>query len=115
MIEDRHRTTASAREEEDARVETSTERFDRMAFARRALDLVRPSRTRIVLCEGTTRLRVESGPQWGRGPGARWAMVFIPRAASRRAIALALTELAGDLEPWTLDVLLREAICADAA
>lgn len=87
--------------------EENDERFDRMAFAAAALDLVRPPRTRVALCAGATRVRVESGRLWGRGEGARWAMLSIPARASRRAIALGVTELAdGSTRPWALDVLL---------
>ena len=78
-----------------------------MAFAVAALDLVRPPRTRVALCAGTSRVRVESGRAWGRGEGARWAMLSIPARASRRAIALAVAELSrGTAAPWALDVLL---------
>jgi hypothetical protein len=92
--------------------ETSGERFDRVAFARRALELVRPQRTTVAICEGAARMRVESGRLWGRGRGPnaeaeeRWAMLAIPRHASRRAIALAVAELAHLPRPYALDVLL---------
>jgi hypothetical protein len=90
--------------------ETSDERFDRVAFARRALELVQPPRTTVAICEGAARMRVESGRAWGRGPGERWAMLAIPPAASRRAIALAVVELAAhEHRPWALDVLLGGA------
>ncbi len=96
---------ASAEIERDL-AEEDDEHFDRFAFAAAALDLVRPPRTRVVLCCGTTRVRLESGRAWGRGEGARWALLSIPARASRRAIALAITELArGTQTPWTLDVL----------
>jgi hypothetical protein len=81
--------------------------FDRMAFAAAALELVRPPKTRVAICSGASRVRVESGRAWGRGEGARWAMLSIPARASRRAIALAVAELArGTAAPWALDVLL---------
>jgi hypothetical protein len=86
--------------------ETSDEGFDRAEFARQALDLVRPTRTTVAICSGASRLRVESGRAWGRGPGARWAVLAIPASASRRAIALAVAELAEETRPWLLDVLL---------
>ena len=89
--------------------EEDDEAFDRMAFAAAALDLVRPPKTRVALCAGATRVRVESGRAWGRGEGARWAMLSIPARASRRAIALAITELArGSSAPWALDLLLAQ-------
>src|SRR3954469_21925672 len=85
------------------------EPFDRMAFAAAALDLVRPPRTRVALCTGSSRVRVESGRMWGCGEGARWAMLSIPARASRRAIALAVAELArGSNAPWALDLLLAQ-------
>ena len=91
--------------------EFSDERFDRAAFARRAIDLVQPRRTTIALCEGASRLRVESGRIWGRD-GERWALLAIPAMASRRAIALAVLELAGDAasraRAYVLDVLMDD-------
>jgi hypothetical protein len=87
--------------------ETSDERFDRGAFARRAIDLVNPKKTTVAICEGASRLRVESGPVWGRGE--RWAMVAIPARASRRAIALAVAGLAHDPRAYALDLLMDEA------
>ncbi len=87
--------------------EEDDESFDRLAFAAAALELVRPPRTRVAICAGASRVRVESGRAWGRGEGARWAMLSIPARASRRAIALAVAELArGTSAPWALDVLL---------
>lgn len=92
--------------------EVSDERFDRAAFARRAIDLVQPRRTTIALCEGASRLRVESGRIWGRD-GERWALLALPASASRRAIALAVLELAGDASArpaaYVLDVLMDES------
>jgi hypothetical protein len=95
-----------AHERELALVETSVERFDRIAFAKRALDLVRPPRTTVALCEGTARVHVESGRVWGRAPDARWAVLTIPPRASRRAIVIAVAGLAQGAGPYALDVLL---------
>jgi hypothetical protein len=89
--------------------ETSGERFDRAAFARQALELVNPPRTTVAICEGAARMRVASGRLWGRPPGdesERWALLAIPRHASRRAIALAVAELAHMPRPYVLDVLM---------
>jgi hypothetical protein len=94
-----------APEREEAVDETSDESFDRAAFARRALDIVRPPRTTVAICEGALRMRVESGRAWGLGPDARWAMLAIPPHASRRAIALAVTGLARVPPPYALEVL----------
>lgn len=93
-------------ERDEHAAQVSDERFDRGAFARRALDLVRPFRTTVAICEGAKRLRVEYGPQWRR-PGEAWALLAIPRNASRRAIALAVAQLASAPPAWALDVLLR--------
>lgn len=114
--------------------ETSDESFDRTAFARRAIDLVKPRRTTIAICEGATRMRVESGRLWGRArrdeaaaradaavaPEAddgseRWALLAIPARASRRAIALAVAQLARRPHAYALDVLMGEAGAADEA
>jgi hypothetical protein len=96
--------------------ETSDEGFDRAAFARRALALVRPPRTTVAICEGAARMRVVSGRMWGRTPGRdaeRWAMLAIPHQASRRAIALAVAELVHQPGPYVLDVLLDARAFAD--
>jgi hypothetical protein len=111
--------------------ETSDERFDRAAFARRAIDIVRPRRTTVAICEGASRLRIESGRTWGsrRGgaphePGEaggahdRWALLAIPPQASRRAIALAVAQLAADpggARAYALDVLMDAAEAKDGA
>ena len=89
--------------------ETSGERFDRAAFARQALELVNPPRTTVAICEGASRMRVASGRLWGRvreGQSERWALLAIPDHASRRAIALAVAELAHMPRPYLLDVLI---------
>jgi hypothetical protein len=93
-----------AREREHAVDETSDETFDRVAFARHALDLVRPRARTVAICEGGLRMRVESGRLWGE-TSAEWAMLAIPPRASRRAIALAVAELACVPPPYALDVL----------
>src|SRR5665213_2191146 len=81
-------------EEREELFESSHEEFDRMAFAMSALDLVRPPGMTVAVCADSARLRVEEGRSWGRGKGARWALVCIPPTASRRAIAVALSQLA---------------------
>jgi hypothetical protein len=87
------RLGAAADEERVDFQERSKERFDRIAFAQRALDLVAPRTMTIAVCEGLYHLRVEAGRYWGRGPGQTWAIVSVPPTASRRAIALAVAEL----------------------
>jgi hypothetical protein len=101
----------------------STEEFDRIAFAERAIALIRPAGMTVAICEGARRVTVEAGKQWGACPGSRWAVVSIPRDASRRAIARAVLSLYesngmppawggggspyrdGTGRPWVLDVL----------
>jgi hypothetical protein len=99
-------------EERDDLDESSHEEFDRMAFAMNALDLVRPPGMTVAVCGGSSRLRVEEGRSWGRGEGARWALVCIPPNASRRAIAVALAQLAAGrgrgASPYVLDLLFAE-------
>jgi hypothetical protein len=93
---------------EHARLEASTEAFDRMSFARHALELIAPAHATIALCEGIFRVRVETGRAWGNPRGGRWAMISVPPRASRRAIALAMAELADEgVRPYVLDVLLH--------
>src|SRR5438309_106056 len=85
-----------ARERELAAVESSNERFDRLAFAERALRLVRPPHTTVALCEGRARVKVEAGRAWGQAErAARWAVLSVPPNASKRAIAVAVAGLAG--------------------
>jgi hypothetical protein len=96
------------------------ESFDRIAFAEKALALVRPRGTTVALCVGHRRLCVEHGRQWGGAAGTRWAIVSVPPTASRRAIVNAiLTLVAHDparlcetpthpYRAWTLDVLVAE-------
>jgi hypothetical protein len=93
-------------EQDRAAAELSDERFDRGEFAVRALDLVRPRKTTVAICEGAKRMRVERGRRWGHA-GEAWAMLAIPRHASKRAIALAVAELSGVPPAWALDVLLE--------
>jgi hypothetical protein len=95
-----------APERERAVNETSDEPFDRLAFAQHALDVVRPVRTTVAICGGASRMRVESGRTWGAARDERWVMLAIPARASRRAIALAVAELAQVPPPYALDVLL---------
>ncbi len=99
-----------AREREESRDDTSTESFDRMAFARSALDLLRPRHTTVALCPARpfAPARVEIGRAWGRGENARWAMVTIPANASRSAIARTVAALANaGSPPYAVDILSR--------
>ncbi len=68
--------------------------FDRIAFAMRALDRLKPKRLTVAVYSSVSSLRIESGEDLKRR-GARWAIVGIPPHASREHIAYALVELAG--------------------
>ena len=82
------------------------EEFDRIAFAMRALDLLRPKRLRIAVYRVAQTLHVEAGKDLKR-EGYRWAMVGIPPHASREHIAYALAELAGVASvPYAVQMLL---------
>lgn len=96
------------REREESRDETSSESFDRMAFAESALSLLRPRHTRVALCPARpgAPARVEIGRAWGQGAEARWALVTIPANASRGAIARAVAALANaSSPPYAVDIL----------
>jgi hypothetical protein len=104
------RLDGTAGEEDRLIEEASAEPFDRLAFAQHALDLLRPRQMTIAICAGVYRLRVQAGRLWGGAPGERWAIVSVPPTASRRAIALAVTQLAGSgSDPYVLDVLLADS------
>ena len=95
-------------EEIDEPSQSSSESFDRIAFAERALALVRPPRTTVAICPGARRVRVQAGRQWGAPLGDRWAILSVPMNASRRAIASAVLDLGDGTvpRPWALDVLI---------
>ena len=94
-------------EEVEDPAQSSSESFDRIAFAERAVALVRPAGMTVAICEGSRRVRVLSGRQWGAPTGDRWAILSVPRDASRRAITNAILELGlGSGRPFALDVLL---------
>jgi hypothetical protein len=63
-----------------------------------------PPRTTVAICSGRSKIRVEAGRLWGRS-GERWAMLVVPPDASRRAIALAVAEIAERGPPWAFSVL----------
>jgi hypothetical protein len=99
---------------EDA-AESSAESFDRVAFAERALELVRAPGVTVAICEGARRVGLSQGRQWGGAPGERWAILYLCPNASRNAIASAVLGLARAPHsrhgapsahvPWTLDIL----------
>lgn len=69
--------------------------FDRMRYARRVLDALRPDRVDVLLVEGRKDIRVDRGHEWTRPAGYTWAMVSIPLDATREEIALAMMDVAG--------------------
>lgn len=86
------------------------ERFDRIAFALRALEILKPPGMTVAVFQSRFALKIERGRDWGRGPDKQWAMVSIPPDATRENIVLALTDLAGlPPTPWLLDTLLAPA------
>ena len=88
------------------------QRFDRLAFALRAVGLLRPHETRVAVFP-SSRLVVEEGRDLARGPEARWAMVGIPKDASAKSIVLALTRLERVRRaPYALEATLSAAEAA---
>ncbi len=97
-------------EEDKSLAEWSSESFDRMAFAEEVLGRLKPRQTRIALCRGLSRVRVEKGRLWP-SDSLRWALLSIPPHASRRAITLGVLELcrgSSEIEPFVLDSLLGQ-------
>lgn len=83
-------------------------RFDRMRFARRVLDDLRPPFVDVMLYESRDQLRVERGRAWRAPPGFLWASVGVPSGATREEIVLALVDVAGlDPDPVLVAWLLR--------
>ncbi|HEY5955808.1 MAG TPA: hypothetical protein VIV60_04610 [Polyangiaceae bacterium] len=78
-------------------VRSAEQRFDRLAFAIKALGLMGIKQTRVAVFP-SRRLEVEAGRELGGAPEARWAMVGIPLDASARSIVLALAELARSMD-----------------
>ena len=86
----------------------SDERFDRVAFAMRALAAMQPPGTTVAVREGR-RVGIEEGRAWGRGPSERWAVLSVSPHASRRAITLAVASLRGARTgAFALELLLAE-------
>ncbi len=84
--------------------------FDRIAFAMRALDVLRPRRMKVAVYQAASTLNIQSGPTLGGREGAAWAMVGIPPHASREHIAYALAELAGAASiPYAVQAVLAKA------
>jgi hypothetical protein len=84
--------------------------FDRIAFAMRALAVLRPRRMTVAVFSASSSLHVTSGRVYGGRDGAAWAMVGIPPHASREHIAYALAELAGAASiPYAVRAVLATA------
>jgi hypothetical protein len=82
------------------------EEFDRIAFAMRALEILRPKRVRIAVYAAVSSMQIEATEDLKR-EGFRFAMVGIPPHASREHIAYALAELAGVASvPYAVQMLL---------
>jgi hypothetical protein len=84
-----------------------TERFSRLDFAIRVLDLLRP-KMNVTVYESSSRIHVRRGRDWSVGPDATWALVAIPNTASRYSIAFALAELSGMADhSFVVDLIAR--------
>jgi hypothetical protein len=83
--------------------------FDRIAFAMRALSVLRPSGMTVAVYSSVSSIRVERGRDLGAGdPSATWALVGIPPDASRETIAVTLAELTGfGRRPFVVELLLH--------
>jgi hypothetical protein len=82
--------------------------FDRVAFAMRALRLVKPPRMTVAVCEGRKTIWTDRGRNLRAGPDASWGIVSVPPHASRADIALAVAALAGKAgDPYVLDMILH--------
>jgi hypothetical protein len=73
------------------------QRFDRVKFTLCALELLPLPATRVAVFP-SHRLEVSQGLDLARGREARWVMLGIPRDASARSIALALTQIVAECE-----------------
>jgi hypothetical protein len=87
--------------------EHDREAFNRLAYAKHVLKVLSLP-TKVAICVGAEKLKVEHGGQPGARNRGRWAIVSIPPDASRAHIAIALAKLAGrELDPYVLDTLLH--------
>ncbi|HMA94585.1 MAG TPA: hypothetical protein VKP30_17965 [Polyangiaceae bacterium] len=68
------------------------QRFDRLAFALKAVRLLRIPNIHLAVFP-SHRLTLNSGRELDAVPGTRWVMVGVPSDASARSIVTALTEL----------------------
>jgi hypothetical protein len=85
------------------------ERFDRVAFALRTLEILKPRNMTVAVYQGRFELRIERGRHWGGPRGATWAMMSVPPDASREDIVFSIAELSDTpLTPWMLSTLLAD-------
>lgn len=85
----------------------TSERFSRLDFALRVLDLLRPDMD-VTLYESLSRIQVRRGRDWSVGAQASWALVAIPKSADRHSIAFALAELTGKADhAFVVDLVAR--------
>jgi hypothetical protein len=91
------------------------ERFDRIAFAIRALRILKPESLRVAVYTRVRDLRVERGRDLDSGGTSGFALLGIPPDASRESIALALADLAGLAEaPFVVDLLVLAGANAES-
>ena len=84
--------------------------FDRVAFAMRALRLIKPPHMTVAVFEGRQHLRTDKGRNLQGGPKSSWGIVSVPPHASRADIAVAIATLAGKSDdPYVLDLILNTA------
>jgi hypothetical protein len=84
-----------------------SERFDRIEFAMRVLDVLRPNMN-VTVYEGSQRVKIRQGRDWSVGPDALWAAIAVPANASRYYIAFALAEMVGKADqPFVVDLAAR--------
>ncbi len=103
---DSHEERIDIREQLRARDHRS---FDRIAFAMRALRVLRPEHMTVAVYSSIHALRVEALLDLRRRDGSTQALVGIPPDASREHIAYALAELAGKATtPYVIELLLAD-------
>jgi hypothetical protein len=89
------------------REHTESAGWDALRYALQVLRVLGIADTSIALFYGTRGVSVDSGRDWGRGPGQRWATVSVAPWATREEVAAALMALAGRAdEPLLLQSLL---------
>ena len=94
---DKHRAPFVEIDRDRIESERSTEEFDRVAFAMLALDRMPPRIGTIAVLESRDGRAVKIDE------GREWAVLIVPRLASRRAIAHAVATIAkSPLPPWSL-------------